>query len=104
MSCLVLFMHPIPCALVFALANAGKSMPARMAMMAITTSSSIKVNAVLTGGKETRVFMNVTFLGEPADLGVSAGRAQQLYLLLLSSLVSAGQNEPSHHAVEAAES
>jgi len=28
-----------------ALANAGKSIPARMAMMAITTSNSISVNA-----------------------------------------------------------
>src|SRR5262245_48495406 len=30
----------------FALANAGKRMPARMAMMAITTNSSIRVKAV----------------------------------------------------------
>ena len=33
----------------FARANAGSSIPARMAMMAITTSSSIKVNARRAG-------------------------------------------------------
>src|SRR5512138_3611665 len=33
----------IPWALALALANAGNSMPARMAMMAITTSSSMRV-------------------------------------------------------------
>jgi hypothetical protein len=32
-------------ALVFALASAGRSMPARMAMIAITTNSSMRVNA-----------------------------------------------------------
>src|SRR6516225_1173276 len=42
-SCLVLFMHRMPCALVLALARAGNSIPARIAMIAITTSNSIKV-------------------------------------------------------------
>ena len=42
-NCLVLFMQEMPCALVFALAKAGRSNAARMAMMAITTSSSIRV-------------------------------------------------------------
>jgi hypothetical protein len=37
-------MHMMPWALVLALARAGKSIPARIAMMAITTKSSIKVN------------------------------------------------------------
>src|SRR5689334_1868002 len=41
----MLLMHLMPWALVFALAKAGSSMPARMAIMAITTSSSINVNA-----------------------------------------------------------
>jgi hypothetical protein len=39
-----LFMHKIPVALVFALESAGRSMPARMAIIAITTRSSINVN------------------------------------------------------------
>ena len=43
MSCLLLFMHEMPCALVFALARAGNNMPAKMAIMAITTSNSIRV-------------------------------------------------------------
>jgi hypothetical protein len=37
-------MHWIECAFCLALASAGKSSAARMAMMAITTSSSIRVN------------------------------------------------------------
>jgi hypothetical protein len=40
----VLLMHLIWWALDFALASAGKSMPARIAMMAMTTSNSIRVN------------------------------------------------------------
>jgi len=43
MSCLLLFMHEMPCALVFALAKAGNNMPAKMAIIAITTSNSINV-------------------------------------------------------------
>ena len=35
----------MPCALVLALANAGNSSPASIAMMAITTKSSMSVNA-----------------------------------------------------------
>ena len=47
MSCLLLFMHEMPCALVLALARAGNNMPAKMAIMAITTSNSINVKAVI---------------------------------------------------------
>jgi hypothetical protein len=43
-SCFSLFMHLMPCAFVFAFESAGKSMLANMAMIAITTSNSIKVN------------------------------------------------------------
>ena|ERR1022692_2884464 len=42
-SCLPLFMHKIPLAFNLALLRAGSSMAARNAMMAMTTSSSIKV-------------------------------------------------------------
>src|SRR3989442_1019043 len=41
----MLFMHIIPWALALDLVNAGSSSAARMAMIAITTSSSINVNA-----------------------------------------------------------
>ena len=41
---LVLLTHAIPCALALAFVNAGNSIEARMAMIAITTSSSISVN------------------------------------------------------------
>src|SRR5437899_6511272 len=43
-NCFILLRHAMPWALVFALASAGKSKPARMAMMAITTRSSMRVN------------------------------------------------------------
>src|SRR5690348_8034380 len=44
-SCLVLFMSADPCALTLAAASAGNSIAARMAIMAMTTRSSINVNA-----------------------------------------------------------
>src|SRR5205809_6775885 len=44
-NCLRLLRHWIPCAFVFDLLNAGRSRPARMAIIAITTSSSISVKA-----------------------------------------------------------
>src|SRR5208283_2043012 len=43
--CLPLFKHAAPCALCFARESAGISIAARMPIMAMTTSSSIKVNA-----------------------------------------------------------
>src|SRR5437667_4910285 len=43
-NCFILLRHAMPWALVFALASAGKSKPASMAMMAITTRSSMRVN------------------------------------------------------------
>src|SRR5690348_1162416 len=43
-TCLELFMHWICWALDLARARAGKSMAAKMAMIAITTSNSIRVN------------------------------------------------------------
>jgi len=44
-SCLRLLVHLIECALVLARESAGSNMEARIAMIAITTSSSIKVKA-----------------------------------------------------------
>src|SRR5581483_4135518 len=43
-NCLVLFMHPIPCAWALDRASAGNSIAARIAMIAMTTSNSIRVN------------------------------------------------------------
>src|ERR1035437_8504320 len=42
-NCFMLLRQAIPCALFLAFARAGKSIAARMAMIAITTSSSISV-------------------------------------------------------------
>jgi len=47
-SCLPLFMQLIPWDFVLAFPKAGKSIAARMAMMAMTTSNSINVNADFT--------------------------------------------------------
>src|SRR5260370_42397615 len=44
-SFFILFLHGIRLAVPFARQRAGRSMPARMAMIAITTNSSISVNA-----------------------------------------------------------
>jgi len=44
-TCRILLMQPVCLAFCFALARAGNSIAARIAMMAITTKSSIKVNA-----------------------------------------------------------
>ncbi len=44
-SCFRLLVQLDCCAFAFALANAGKSIAARMAMMAMTTSNSIRVKA-----------------------------------------------------------
>src|SRR5438105_758493 len=43
--CFRLLMHRIPCARILAWLSAGKSIAARIAMIAITTSSSIRVKA-----------------------------------------------------------
>ena len=42
-TCLTLFRQKVAFPLAFALASAGRSIPARMAMMAMTTSSSMRV-------------------------------------------------------------
>jgi hypothetical protein len=47
-------MHWIALALAFAWARVGNSKPARIAMMAMTTSNSIKVNALLPALREAR--------------------------------------------------
>src|SRR4030095_7153847 len=43
--CLQLLAHNVLCALAFAFDSAGRSIPARIAIIAITTNNSIKVNA-----------------------------------------------------------
>src|SRR5665213_1844080 len=43
-SCFILLIHWMPCAFCLALDKAGSSIAARIAMMAMTTSNSIKVN------------------------------------------------------------
>src|SRR6266542_6025222 len=51
MSWRVLFMHEMPVALALALPRAGRSRLARIAIMAITTSSSMSVNATRKSGR-----------------------------------------------------
>src|ERR1043166_6820855 len=54
-SCLLLFTQAVRLAFSFAFARAGSSRPARMAMMAITTRSSIGVNAPPTHQRVERI-------------------------------------------------
>src|ERR1035437_2940096 len=68
-SCRRLLTHRICCALVFAEDSAGNRRAARMAMMAMTTSNSINVNA---HDSFLRVFTIV--LGGDATLTGSAGQ------------------------------
>jgi hypothetical protein len=63
-----------------ALLKAGKSMAAKMAMMAMTTSNSIKVNAVVRGCfifMESAFFDNAQTVAGPAPVGKSARRAAE---------------------------
>src|SRR5512143_3254459 len=53
--CLLLFKQPICAALALARARAGRSIAARMAIIAITTSSSMRVKAARVGfGRDAR--------------------------------------------------
>ncbi len=61
-----LFMHIMPCAFAFALPSAGNSKAARIAMIAITTSSSISVNPL---GKREQFFMGLSFSTGGARVG-----------------------------------
>src|SRR5438552_9464133 len=67
--CFRLLMHKIACARILAWLSAGKSMAARMAMIAMTTSSSIKVKAGLRRRFiERRIGRDLTaLLGIPSD-------------------------------------
>src|SRR5437016_253184 len=64
-TCFKLLTHAMRLALALAWASAGKSMPARIAMMAITTSNSIKVKAlsptILKAVKRLRLVFKVPY-------------------------------------------
>jgi hypothetical protein len=51
----VLLKHDAPIPLSFALLKAGSKSPARMAIMAMTTSNSINVNPLLRGRRDAVV-------------------------------------------------
>src|SRR6266516_1322851 len=70
----------MPCALALALLNAGRSIAARMAIMAITTSSSMRVKALTISDFGFRIsdliLVFIVFLSSPSqvlrvDRGVS---------------------------------
>src|ERR1035437_1615219 len=70
-SCLRLLRQPTTRALSLALASAGKSRAARMAMMAITTSSSMSVNATvrpLRSSRRERRAQQVQFTDPPSEV------------------------------------
>src|SRR6266542_2484090 len=61
-NCLPLFKQCSPWALVFAFAKAGNSSPARMAMIAMTTSSSMSVKP-----QRRRVFWDLRILDDESS-------------------------------------
>jgi hypothetical protein len=75
MSCLVLFMQLTPAARHFARARAGSNIAARMAMIAITTNNSIRVNALL---RWTALFAKFTSNLMTADCGESGRKILKL--------------------------
>src|SRR2546430_17558645 len=60
-TCFKLLVQAIFCALALALARAGRSKPANMAMMAITTNSSMSVKAPTLCLLKTRFIMFQSF-------------------------------------------
>jgi hypothetical protein len=70
-SCLRLLTHFICCARNLALESAGSSMAARMAMMAMTTSSSIKVKARAQRGESASLSGEYRFGKTCGDLTVA---------------------------------
>src|SRR5580704_15439879 len=69
--CLLLLVQAIALALFLAALNAGSSIAARMAMIAMTTSSSISVNPVRPGGFRGRLdaVLNPDVCEARADFG-----------------------------------
>src|SRR5205085_2849240 len=61
-SCFICEVHLIRCARALALERAGRSKLARIAMIAITTSNSIKVNAIRVGQGSLRGLMDCGLL------------------------------------------
>src|SRR5579859_3568785 len=60
-NCLMLLMQSICCARNFALDNAGSNIAAKMAIIAITTSNSISVNAAGCDSPPGRISVNLVF-------------------------------------------
>jgi len=84
-----LFVHEMDLAIARALLSAGSSIPARIAMIAITTRSSIKVKLRLRF-KDENLLMSCSFLQFPACyiFGLSCSFPFSRPLFLLSSLLS----------------
>src|SRR5437667_641743 len=86
-TCFALLRSTVFCALSLALDNAGNKSPAKMAMMAMTTNSSIKVNAR----------RRVSFLSQASDFTIliflinalGCSRNRRLYWALSRRLASA---------------
>src|SRR4030095_5047456 len=68
--CLRLFAQVIRCALLFARLRAGNNIPARIAMIAMTTSNSMSVKAF---GVERAALMRPSCIAKP-DLGTKQSR------------------------------
>jgi hypothetical protein len=74
--CFILFTHEIRFARSFALDNAGRSIAARIAMIAMTTSSSIKVKPRAKAGPRARANLSELIMCISRQ---SSGRCQGFY-------------------------
>src|SRR3954471_3387431 len=70
MSCLLLFMHETACARALARLKAGNSMAAKIAMIAMTTSNSIRVKAEERGTEAALIGFGIMLLDHPGRLSV----------------------------------
>src|SRR5947208_738483 len=75
-NCRLLLRQLMACALPLARDNAGKSIAARMAMIAMTTNSSISVKAITEAG-ERRIQTETVFFTVTVILGLGHGTLLQ---------------------------
>src|SRR5260221_526749 len=85
MICLVLFMQEMPVAFALAFESAGRSIPARIAMIAMTTSSSMSVKPVGADARCEIVVPGREILARGRSVLVAI-REKVVLLFLLSSL------------------
>src|SRR5512143_118455 len=88
--CFMLLWHCAALALSLALAKAGRSSAARIAMMAMTTSNSIKVNALARTGRTVSCFGHTTVRRVMTESKWRIGLLEQPYCFTLKNVAPVG--------------